>query len=391
MEDKLEFEALYNAYELCLKNKKRKFGTYNFTNDELCKNLYELLTKLNKREYVPEASNCYVITDPALREIYAAQFSDRIVQHFYMQELNEILDKKLIDGCCSCRKTRGTDYALKLLKKFITESSNYGKKDCYFFKIDLSGYFMSINRKMISQKFMELIINEYKGKYKDLLIYLTPLIFENNPAVNCNYKCSEKKRTKVPDRRKMDSNSEYGMAIGNLTSQAGSNLNLSEFDNFVINELKLTSYVRYVDDIIIISEDKNRLYNALPRMVSKLKETHQTINTKKTKIDTVYHGVPFLGKVSYPYGYQKATKQVNIRICTKAKNTNGDSTEMLLSKVNSQIGILKNYNCRKLIQQYANLLPQEVKNKVKFDKNENKFAQVDKNSRKKSRYIKKFL
>ena len=76
MEDKLEFEALYNAYELCLKNKKRKFGTYNFTNDELCKNLYELLPKLNKREYVPEASNCYVITDPALREIYAAQFSD---------------------------------------------------------------------------------------------------------------------------------------------------------------------------------------------------------------------------------------------------------------------------------------------------------------------------
>ena len=112
----------------------------------------------------------------------------------------------------------------------------------------------------------------------------------------------------------------------------------------------------------------------------KRKETHQTINTKKTKIDTVYHGVPFLGKVSYPYGYQKATKQVNIRVCTKAKNTNDDSTEKLLSKVNSQTGILKNYNCRKLIQQYANLLPQEVKNKVKFDQNENKFAKVVKSS-----------
>ena len=101
-----------------------------------------------------------MITDPALREIYAAQFSDRIVQHFYMQELNEILDKKLIDGCCSCRKNKGTDYALKLLKKFITESSNYGKKDCYFLKIDLSGYFMSSDRKMISQKFVNLITNE---------------------------------------------------------------------------------------------------------------------------------------------------------------------------------------------------------------------------------------
>lgn len=147
MEDKITFEEIYEAYNLCLKNKKRKLGTYKFVNDNLCENLMEIVKQLNERSYIPKVSNCYVITEPALREIYAAQFSDRIVQHFYMKEVDKILENELVDGCCSCRKGKGTDYALKLLKKYLVETSNYGKSDCYFLKIDLSGYFMSIDRK----------------------------------------------------------------------------------------------------------------------------------------------------------------------------------------------------------------------------------------------------
>lgn len=197
MEDKITFDELYNAYLLCLKNKKRKMGTYTFINDELCINLIELLDELNERRYIPKQSNCYVVTDPALREIYAAQFGDRIVQHFYMNEIGKILDDKLVKSCCSCRECKGTDYALKLLKSYLINTSANGKKDCYFLKIDLSGYFMSINRKLISNKFEELIKEDYKGKHKELLLYLTPIIFENNPSLNCIYKCGEQIRKLV--------------------------------------------------------------------------------------------------------------------------------------------------------------------------------------------------
>ena len=176
MNEKIEFETIYEAYNLCLKNKKKKIGTYNFTNEELCQNLIKLVDALNNRTYNPQPSNCYVITDPALREIYAAQFRDRVIQHFYMKEIEEILENELIDGCCSCRKGKGVDYALQLLKKFVTETSDHGKRDCFYLKIDLSGYFMSIDRKQVSNKFLKLISNRYKGKYKELLIYLTPLI-----------------------------------------------------------------------------------------------------------------------------------------------------------------------------------------------------------------------
>lgn len=115
---------------------------------------------------------------------------------------------------------------------------------------------MSIDRKQVGEKFSKLISEKYNGKHKELLLYLTPLIFENNPALNCKYKCNEKVRKQVPERRKIKKDCEYGMAIGNLTARAGSNLNLCDFDNYVIKDLKLEKYIRYVDDIVIISEEK---------------------------------------------------------------------------------------------------------------------------------------
>ncbi len=167
---KLTFEDLYNAYECCLKRKKNKSGTYTFANMDLCENLYVLLEDLNNRTYELSPSNCYGITTPAPREIYAAQFRDRIVQHFYMNEINDILEAQLIDTCCSCRKGKGVDYALKSLKEMILKVSENGTKDCYFLKLDLSGYFMAIDREQITEKFIDLIENNYSGKYKELIL-----------------------------------------------------------------------------------------------------------------------------------------------------------------------------------------------------------------------------
>ena len=119
-----------------------------------------------------------------------------------MKEIEDILEEELVEGCCSCRKEKGNDYALRLLKKYLMETSDKGTKNCYFLKIDLSGYFMSINRKQVSDKFIKLIKTKYKGKHKDLLLYLTPIIFEKNPPLNFKQKFNKKKRKKIPERKK---------------------------------------------------------------------------------------------------------------------------------------------------------------------------------------------
>ena len=371
MEEDLSFEELSNAYLSCLKRKKNKVGTYSFVNNDLCKNLINLLDSLNNRTYTPKSSNCYVVTDPTYREIFAADFSDRVVQHFYMSEINNILESELVDGCCSCRENKGTDYALRLLKDNVVNTSSKGSKDCYFLKIDLSGYFMSIDRKQVSDKFYRLIENKYKGKHKDLLLYLTPIIFLNNPSLNCNYKCSSRLRKLVPERRKMNPNSECGLAIGNLTAQAASNLNLSDFDKFVTKDLGLTNYVRYVDDIIIVSDSKERLKESYSLIIDKLKETNQVVNTKKSRIDTAYHGILFLGRITYPYGYQKPSKKVISR--TLLKKIKYRDKLSLLSSLNSNIGILKNYNCRRLIFEYVDKVMDKIYNIICFDKELIKF------------------
>ena len=292
-----------------------------------------------------------------------------------MSQINDILDDSLVDSCSSCRVGKGTDYALGLLKKYIMEVSDYGKKDCYYLKIDLSGYFMSIDRKQVSDKFYNLIDTKYKGKHKNLLLYLTSIIFKNNPSLNCYYKCSDTIRNIIPDRRKLNKDSRFGMAIGNLAAQAASNLNLNDFDKFVINDLNLNKYIRYVDDIVIISNDKNKLINSLFIIKDKLKESNQIINKKKTKINTVYTGVSFLGKITYPYGYQKPSKKVIIRTYNKGYNIKYNNINNLISKVNSQIGSLKRYNCKKLIINYSKIVL-DRSNDIYFDINKLIFKKI---------------
>ena len=344
----ITFEDLYKAYESCLKKKKNKIGTYTFTNDNLCKNLYELLEELNNRIYRLSPSNCYGITTPAPREIYAAQFRDRIVQHFYMNEINDALEETLIDTCCSCRKGKGVDYALKELKRMAMEVSENGTKNCYFLKIDLSGYFMSIDRQYICDKFLELIETKYTGKYKDILLWLTPIIFLHNPAKDCNKFINPKTYAKIPERRILKPDSPYGIAIGNLTAQAGSNLNLNDLDHFVIDELGIPDYVRYVDDAIIVFNSKQELFSVLNKIETLLTNKGAKLNKKKTRIDTAYHGIEFLGKVTYPYGYQKPTKEVIKRTMTNIKKLNPND-ERFKESIASTIGMFKNYNCRKMI------------------------------------------
>ena len=377
--EKVTFVDLFEAFELCLKNKKRKNSTYDFYNSDLYKNLYKLLEEINNRAYQPMPSDCYGVLYPAPREIYAAQFRDRIVQHFYMMHIEPLLEKELVKNCCSCRKGKGVDYALKQLKEMVIEISQNGTKDCYFLKIDLSGFFMSIERETLSQAFCKLINEKYTGKYKETLLWLTPIIFLKNPASDCIKHLEEKIYKLIPERRVLKPDSELGLAIGNLTSQGGANMCLNKFDHYVIENLRLKNYVRYVDDIIIISNDKAELINSLPIIKEKLEENGQHINERKTKINTAYYGVPFLGKVTFPYGYQKATKEVCKRTLDNAKKLKTDD-EYLLEKANSHIGTLKNFNCKKLIEQYNGELNSEIKKFITFDKETNKYVLIKNNA-----------
>lgn len=220
---------------------------------------------------------------------------------------------------------------------------------------------------------LDLIRSDYcESLYKDDLEYLAPIIYLDNPASHKILRCDPKIIDMVPERKLLDPYGENGIAIGNITSQYGSNLFLNEIDHFCVDDLGLEMYIRYVDDIVIINKDKSRLLRALPLITQKLSKIGMSISPKKTVVDTCYHGVKFLGKVTYPYGYQKTAKPPAGRLLHNAHIFQvGD--ESMLSRLNSQIGRLKNYACHNLIHDYINRLPKQVFDTVSYNEQKKKF------------------
>lgn len=360
----VDFERISCAYEDCIKRKRNKMSAMEFSAENLIPNLVSLLNDINNRTYTTSPSKCFVTLDPTVREIFAADFRDRIVQHFYIQEIEDILEDTLVDNTASCRKNKGVGYALEILKKNVVEVSNYGKKDCFYLKIDLSGYFMSLNRDYISTLFENLILQKYSGKYKEELLYLTPIIFKDDPTYNCIVNAYPELLELVPDRKSIFKSNGKGLAIGNLTAQAGSNLNLNYLDHYCIEDLHLDSYIRYVDDIIILHENRKCLVRAFFSIKEKLKESGQILNEKKTIMEKAYYGISFLGKITYPYGYQVLSKQSRNRIYESAKHMElGGNT---LAKLNSRVGLLKWFASHRDLQNYIEFLPQKIKNKYVF-------------------------
>lgn len=375
----VDFERIYGAYEDCIRRKGSSPSALQFSFALLVKELTEIVEDINERKYEHGRSSCFAITYPTAREIYAAQFRDRVVQHFFCQEMKPLLEKELIDTTCSCRKKKGTDYALRKLREFAIDESGGGRRDCFYLKLDMSGYFMSIRRERVTRLMTELVEKEYQGDYKEDLLYLVPIIYMNNPAKNRIMKTSLDTWNWIPERKRMDPDGEAGLAIGNITAQDGSNLNLNAFDHYVVEDLGLDKYVRYVDDVVILSKDKARLTDTLPLIEAKLAEGGQKLNRRKTKIDTAYHGVKFLGKVTYPYGYQRAAKESAGRTMKAACGFRLD--ENYISRLNAQAGRTKHYACYKLMMDYIKTLPPEVKARARFDEEKWKFVKIKEESK----------
>ena len=60
----------------------------------------------------------------------------------------------------------------------------------------------------------------------------------------------------------------------------------------------------------------------------------------------------------------------------KTKNFSYSDIDNLIAKTNSQIGFLKNYNCRKVIFTYANNVIKKSNNMIKFDEENMKFKKA---------------
>jgi hypothetical protein len=110
-----------------------------------------------------------------------------------------------------------------------------------------------------------------------------------------------------------------GLPIGNLTSQFWANCYLNPFDHFVKRNLRCKGYLRYVDDFLLFSDNKDELNAWREKITAKLCEFRLTLHENKCQPRPVTEGIPFLGFVLYP-NHRMLKRKKGIAFQRKLKN-----------------------------------------------------------------------
>lgn len=266
--------------------------------------LWRLVGEVYDGTYKPSEAFCFVVTRPRIREIFAAAFRDRIVQHWITIRLEPLLERRFLsqgDVSFNCRKGYGTLRAVQTAKERVSERY---KKEAWVAKIDISGFFMSIDKEILLSKLLPFLRENYQGNDLDTFLWLTEVTIRHMPQNFCERRSPMWMWDDLPDNKSLFTMPpEKGMAIGNITSQLLANFYLSYFDEFMNEQCEWNNagYVRFVDDMIIVSTDKRFLIELRLKATQWLKKNLKLkLHPDKFYLQEVRKGVKFVGAVIKP-------------------------------------------------------------------------------------------
>lgn len=277
--DLITIENLFQAWSEFKKGKRNKFDVQLFERD-LEDNLFELHRKLALKIYRHGSYQDFYISDPKKRHIHKAKVQDRIVHHLLYLYLYELFDKTFIYDSYSCRLNKGTHRGVKRLAHFARKVSKSYKRDCWALKCDIKKFFSNVDHKIL----LELL--KTKASDRNIIWLLEQIITSFH---------SEEKGKGIP--------------LGNLTSQVFANIYLNELDKFIKHRLKLRYCLRYADDFIILSDNRESLFPCINMSQQFLKEELKLeLHPDKIIIRKPSWGIDFLGYNILPHYILPRTK-----------------------------------------------------------------------------------
>lgn len=339
-------EGMLEAYYDCRRMKRRTASAivYEMNYES---NLIALRDRINTRTYQPGKSICFVVTRPRYREVFAASFEDRVVHHYIALRLEPLFELVFSPRTFNCRKGKGQLYGVKMLEADIKEASNNYTTDCYIMKLDLQGFFMSIDKSMLARMIDKFIVKYYQGSDIDDLRYLCQVVVLHCPEKNCERHSPREMWEHLPSNKSLFTNGEgKGVAIGNLFAQLFANFLLNTLD-WYIEELGIKYHGRYVDDFYCIHQDKQVLLGAVPKIRAKLAELGLSLNPKKFYFQHYTKGVEFTGAVVKPYRTYCCSRVLTnfiaaVRKLNRARNI--DDVTHAVCSINSYLGLLRQSN-----------------------------------------------
>ena len=314
---------------------------------------------VHNRTYEMSPSICFIVTRPKKREVFAADFRDRVIHHVIMQRLEPLFEDRFIDDNYNCRKNKGVLYGVKRLHQQIKECSENYTKSCYIGKFDLQGFFMTIHKPTLWEALRLFILDKYKGSDIEVLLYLVQKVVLHHPERNCIKKGNERLWDDLPKNKSLFTcGDDYGLPIGNLTSQCFANFYLSEFD--MLMKSTFTYYGRYVDDFYIICRDKNKLLKYIKPMSIYLQTKLKVrLHPNKIYIQHYSKGVKFIGAVvkkDRMYVSNSTVSNLYNRIYKNNKCISRYTSVQFIQSLNSYFGFLKHYRTYHIKRRICHLI-----------------------------------
>jgi retron-type reverse transcriptase len=305
-------ENLLLAWTEFFRGKKNKKDVLEFKL-RLMDNLFDLHIDLKNRNYAHGTYEAFNVFEPKKRNIHKASVRDRVLHRAVYRILYPFFDHKFIFDSYSCRLGKGTHKALERFKDFGKNASFNHTKTVWVLKGDIKKCFASIDQQILFE------ILKKNIQDKDVLLLLRTIIKSFSSGVIYQ-----------------------GLPLGNLTSQLLVNIYLNEFDQFIKHKLKVKYYIRYADDFVFFSQNKEELEKLVSIISDFLQEKLKLIiHPQKIFIKTLASGVDFLGWVHFLYHRVLRTATKN-RMFKKLEENQKEET------MTSYLGMLEWGNAKKL-------------------------------------------
>ena len=302
--DSVSMEDIIRVYRRQIRvNTKNKYKIKRFE-DFYSINISRVKKTFENENYVGGVYNIFLIQEPKYRIIMSQNIYDKLINHVVATKfLLPVLDSCLIETNIATRLNKGTHFGIKLIKKYL---NNLKGETIYALKYDISKYFYNIDHDIL----MDLLYKKFKDKM--VLDILSKIIdstdkdyvnrtiekLKNMEIERIKGLCISEKEKKIKIKE-IEQIPLYekgkGLPIGNMTSQILAIFYLNELDHFIKEKLGCKYYIRYMDDGVILSNDKEYLKYCLKKIEKIVKKYKLSLNKKTKIINVSKEGLDFLG------------------------------------------------------------------------------------------------
>lgn len=302
-------------------------------------NLEEISTLLRAGKVPKVEYHSFYVYVPKVRKVIFIDYWSKVVQRAIYDVLNPKICRTFIEHTYACVKGRGQLAAMEQLYTWMRETRTSGT-EWYYYKFDVAKFFYRIDHEILMDICRKKIDDP---RTVDLLGY-----YINNDAVPFGMPLDANQLTITEEQMLYD----LGIPIGGGLSHMLGNMYLDPLDQFCKRVLGIKRYIRYMDDIIILDNNKERLKEYGRRMTQFLEERLHLNFNNKTALRPVRVGCEFVGFVIYN-DHVILRKSTTLRMKRTLRKTRQDYHDNLITfkeanaTMQSYLAMLSHVDCKK--------------------------------------------